>query len=293
MILQMHNEKGYISLVKHVLDNGTSEETRNGTTISTFGEMMKFSLENNTVPFITTKKLAWKTCLKELLWFIKGSTSNKELQSQNVHIWDGNGSTEFLKSRNLNYKEGDLGPIYGFQWRHFNAPYTDCYDNYEGMGIDQLTEIVETLKDPVKRSSRRIILSAWNPCQISEMALPPCHVLCQFHVSNGSRLHCCLYQRSGDIGLGVPFNIASYSLLTHIIAKICGLEAYEFTHFLGNAHIYEEHIDALKEQIKNIPKPPPSIEFTRDLKNIDDLNFSDIKINNYIHHDTIAMKMKV
>ena len=283
----------YVKLINNVLENGTMEETRNGNTISTFGEMMKFSLENNKIPFITTKKLAWKTCLKELLWFINGSTDNGILQKQNVKIWNANASKEFKQKYGIYYDdENDLGPIYGHQWRHFNAPYKDCHTDYSNSGVDQIKQIIDLLKNPETRTSRRIILSAWNPCQIKEMALPPCHILCQFHVSKGNRLHSCLYQRSGDIGLGVPFNIASYSLLTHIIAKICNLEAYEFTHFIGNAHIYEEHISALKEQIKNEPLEIPTIEFTRDIKDINDINFDDIKINNYKHHNVVNMEMK-
>tara|TARA_B100001287_G_C22611192_1_gene495235 strand:- start:48 stop:917 length:870 start_codon:yes stop_codon:yes gene_type:complete len=287
------SEIEYLKLIDNVLENGTMEETRNGNTISTFGEMMKFSLENNKIPFITTKKLAWKTCLKELLWFINGSTDNGILQKQNVKIWNANASKEFKQKYGIYYDdENDLGPIYGHQWRHFNAPYKDCHTDYSNSGVDQIKQILDLLKNPETRTSRRIILSAWNPCQIKEMALPPCHILCQFHVSKGNRLHSCLYQRSGDIGLGVPFNIASYSLLTHIIAKICNLEAYEFTHFIGNAHIYEEHISALKEQIKNEPLEIPTIEFTRDIKDIDDIKFDDIKINNYKHHNVVNMEMK-
>tara|TARA_B110000305_G_scaffold231509_1_gene285113 strand:- start:13038 stop:13913 length:876 start_codon:yes stop_codon:yes gene_type:complete len=290
------NELGYISLIEKVLSEGTMEETRNGKTKSLFGEMMRFSLQNNQIPFITTKKLAWKTCLKELLWFINGSTDNSDLVNNNVNIWTGNAEEykdRMEKEKNIIVCDGDLGPVYGHQWRHFNADYFNCKMSYENKGVDQLREIINTLKDPEKRTSRRIILSAWNPCQIPEMALPPCHILCQFHVSNKNRLHCCLYQRSGDIGLGVPFNIASYSFLTHIIAKICGLEAYEFTHFLGNAHIYEEHINALREQCKKEIYSFPTINFKREIKDIDEVQFSDIEILNYNHHPPVKMDMKV
>lgn len=289
------NELDYINLIKKVLDEGTYESTRNGTTISIFGTMMKFSLENNVIPFITTKKLAWKTCLKELLWFINGSTNNNELTSNKVNIWTDNANEykDRMNKNGINIYDGDLGPVYGHQWRHFNAEYTDCNSDYYNKGVDQLKEIIDTLKDPIKRTSRRIIMSAWNPCQIPDMALPPCHILCQFHVSKGNRLHCCLYQRSGDIGLGVPFNIASYSFLTHIIANICGLEAYEFTHFIGNAHIYEEHIEALKQQIQNEMYDFPNINIKRKLNDIDDVMFDDIEITNYKHHSTVKMDMKV
>ena len=145
--------------------------------------------------------------------------------------------------------ENDLGPVYGHQWRHFNAPYTNCRADYSGQCVDQLQYIIDALKDPVERFSRRLVMSAWNPCQIDEMALPPCHVLCQFNVSQGNKLSCALYQRSADCGLGVPFNIASYSFLTHILAKHCGLEAYEFIYTLGNCHVYDDHVEAMKEQL--------------------------------------------
>jgi thymidylate synthase len=220
-----HDEYQYINLIKHILDYGTMIEGRNGKTLTIYGSSMHFSLENNTWPLLTSKKVAWKTCAKELFWFLKGSTSNNELQEQNVHIWDGNGSREFLDSRGLTHlEENDLGPIYGHQWRFFNAPYKNCNTHYNNKGVDQINYIIDSLKDPKERYSRRLILSAWNPQQLDEMALPPCHVLAQFNVID-NKLSCSLYQRSGDVGLGVPFNIASYSLLTHIIAKHCDLEA--------------------------------------------------------------------
>ena len=249
-------EQQYIDLIENIFENGTLESTRNGNTKAIFGNMMRFSLKDGQIPILTTKKTAWKTCLKELLWFIQGHTDNKLLKNQNVHIWDANGSREFLDSRNLtNYEEDELGPIYGFQWRHFNAPYTNSQTDYSNQGIDQLMQAITMLKDPSQRTSRRIIVSAWNPCQLDEMALPPCHVLFQFHVKQNKYLSCSLYQRSGDVGLGVPFNIASYSFLVHIIAKHCDLEPDEFVYFLGNAHIYEDHFDALQTQIKREPKP--------------------------------------
>ena len=184
----------------------------------------------------------------------KGSTDNKELQEQGVTIWNGNGSRDFLDSVGLiNYKENDLGPIYGFQWRHFNAEYNGCDSNYRNKGIDQLAYIINCLKDPDKQTSRRLIISAWNPCQLDKMALPPCHLLMQFNVRDNKYLSCSLYQRSGDIGLGVPFNISSYSLLTHLLAFHCDLVADKFIYNLGNAHIYEEHLNVLEKQINNKP----------------------------------------
>jgi thymidylate synthase len=210
--LSFHEENQYLSLISEIIEHGSMEEGRNGNALTAFGSAMHFSLENNKIPLMTTKRLAWKTCLRELLWFIKGSTDNKLLKEKNVHIWDDNGSRDFLDSRNLHHlEEDDLGPVYGHQWRFFNASYTTCNDDYTGKGVDQLEYIINTLKDPTQRNSRRLVMSAWNPCQIDEMALPPCHVLCQFNVIKGNELSCSLYQRSGDVGLGVPFNIASYS----------------------------------------------------------------------------------
>ena len=287
----IHPEKQYLNLISELLEEGNIETGRNGNTYSNIGGAMYFSLENNEIPILTTKKVAVKTCLKELLWFIRGNTSNELLTKQGVHIWDANASKDFLESRNLNYCEGDLGPVYGHQWRFFNATYEDCNTDYGGQGIDQLQNIIDDLKDPEKRYSRRHVISCWNPCQIGEMALPPCHVLFQFHVTRKNKLSCTLYQRSGDVGLGVPFNILSYSALTCLIAKHCGLEPYEFIYYLGNTHIYEEHAECLKEQIKRQPFdfPKLSIKFPRD--NIDDYQLDDFVITDYKYHEKIKMKM--
>ena len=291
---EKHEENQYLKLIKDIDTFGTMENGRNGNAKTIFGSGMHFSLQDGTIPILTTKKVAWKTCLKELLWFIKGSTDNKELQEQNVKIWNDNASRDFLDSRGLNYEENDLGPIYGHQWRHFNAKYKDegCKASYEGEGIDQLQNIINALNDPEQRYSRRLVMSAWNPQQIDDMALPPCHILCQFCVTDGNKLSCSLYQRSGDVGLGVPFNIASYAFLTHILANHCGLEAEEFVYFLGNAHIYEEHIDALKPQILKEPYPFPTIEFKENVSDINNINIDSIKIAHYNHHETIKMEMK-
>ena len=288
-----HPEYQYLKLIKDIKANGSSEETRNGETLSLFGYSMRFSLANGSVPLLTTKKLAWKTCFKELEWFLKGSTDNDELIEKNVHIWDGNATREFLDSRGLtNNKVGDLGPIYGHQWRHYNAPYEGCSADYTGKGIDQIAYIIDCLKDPAKRSSRRMVMSAWNPCQMNEMAIPPCHVLAQFYVRQGKYLSCSLYQRSGDVGLGVPFNIASYSFLTHILAKHCGLEAEEFVHFLGDAHIYKQHIDVLNEQTYREPKPFPRMVLKTQHSNIEDYSIDDIEWTEpYEHHPPIKMEL--
>lgn len=288
-----HDEYQYINLIDDILNYGTLEESRNGNAYTVFGSSMHFSLENNVVPFMTTKKLAWRTCLRELLWFIKGDTNNKHLKEQNVKIWNGNASREFLDSRGLtNLEEDDLGPVYGHQWRHFNAEYKNCNTDYSGKGVDQLSYIINSLKDPKEIKSRRLVMSAWNPCQIEQMALPPCHVLCQFNVTDGNKLSCSLYQRSGDIGLGVPFNIASYSILTHLIAHHCNLDATDFYYYLGNCHIYDDHVEQLREQIVRIPYQFPTIKITELCEDIDDYNQNMFLIDNYQYHEIIKMNMR-
>ena len=284
-----NSEYQYLQLLQTILDNGKWEYGRNGRVKSIFGHTMRFSLKNNSIPILTTKKTAWKTCLKELLWFISGKTNNKLLQAQGVHIWDANANPEFLEGRGLNhYEDGELGPIYGHQWRHFGAPWKGDRDYY-GLGVDQLQNIIDELKNPETRTSRRIILSAWNPCQLDKMALPPCHIMCQFNVHDGNKLSCALFQRSGDSFLGVPFNIASYSFLTHLLAHHCGLEAYEFVHFLGNAHLYEQHVDAAQLQLSREPNDPPCLHIKQLKENINDYKVDDFEINNYFSHDAIKV----
>jgi thymidylate synthase len=299
-------EQQYLDLIKDILLRGTWEEGRNGKTKSIFGSMMRFSLADGKIPILTTKKTAWKTCLKELLWFIRGETDNTLLKEQGVHIWDGNSTREFLDSRGLTrYEVDELGPIYGRQWRHFNAPYitnkerkmAEClpeseqaYYNVKG-GVDQLQQIIDALKDPAQRTSRRLVMTAWNPCQLDDMALPPCHILCQFNVHNGDQLSCAMYQRSNDEACGTPFNIASYSFLTHLIAKHCGLQAYEFVYFKGNCHIYEEHIEGAKLQITREPYPFPTVSIKQVRDNINDYQVDDFILENYQHHDPIKFQM--
>lgn len=297
-------EYQYLNLINNILENGTWEIGRNGRTKSLFGQSMRFSLQNGQIPILTTKKTAWKTCLKELLWFISGKTDNTLLKEQGVHIWDANGTREFLDSRGLqDYEVDELGPIYGHQWRHFNKPYVckkqreltsgwrdECLIK-EDDGIDQLQQIIDTLKDPSQRTSRRMIMSAWNPCQLDDMALPPCHILCQFNVHDGNKLSCMMIQRSNDEACGTSFNIASYSFLTHLLAKHCGLEAYEFVYFKGNCHIYEEHIDGLKLQITREPYPFPTVSIKQVRENINDYQVEDFIIHNYQHHPPIKFQM--
>ena len=295
--MSVHEETQYIDLVKRIIDIGSIEPGRNGNTISLFGNSMRFSLANDRIPILTTKKTAWKTCLKELLWFISGKTDNKILQCENVHIWDDNASSEFMNSRGLGfYPDGILGPIYGYQWRHFGAKYNpetgECASSNDS-GVDQLQQIVDQLKDPIKRNSRRLIMTAWNPTQLDDMALPPCHILCQFNVHGGNKLSCALYQRSGDIGLGVPFNIASYSFLTHLIARHCNLEPYEFVYFLGNAHIYDDHVESMKEQTQRQPFDFPTLNITTIRDKIDEYVPSDFVVSGYKSHEPISMKMRM
>ena len=286
-----HPEEQYLQLIRDLLNEGSLENPRNGNTFANIGSAMYFSLENNTIPILTTKKVAVKTCLKELLWFIRGNTDNKLLKNQNVHIWDLNASKDFLESRGLPYEEDDLGPVYGHQWRFFNATYSDCNENYENKGIDQLQTVINNIKNPETRYSRRHIVSAWNPCQIDKMALPPCHVMFQFHITKENKLSCTLYQRSGDVGLGVPFNIMSYSALTFLIAKHCDLEPYEFIYYLGNTHIYEDHKEALETQIKRVPYDFPRMSIKNKRHNINDYELEDFVIENYQYHETIKMNM--
>lgn len=287
----LHEEYQYLNLLENIIENGTWEETRNGKTKSVFGHMMRFSLKNGKIPILTTKKTAWKTCLRELLWFISGKTNNTILKDQGVHIWDANAAPDFLESRGLShYSEGELGPIYGHQWRHFNAKWEGDED-YNGDGIDQLQQIIDALKDPSQRTSRRLIMTAWNPCQLNEMALPPCHILCQFNVHNGNQLSCSMYQRSIDSVLGQPFNIASYSFLTHLLAKHCGLEAYEFVYFMGNCHIYEDHMEGAKMQIAREPLSFPTVSIKQVRDNINDYTIEDFEIHNYQHHPQIKFQM--
>jgi thymidylate synthase len=288
-----HDENQYLKLLDDIMKYGTMEKGRNGNALTIYGSAMHFNLINNNLPILTTKKVAWKTCLRELLWFIRGQTDNEILQKQKVKIWDANASREFLDSQNLQQlEENDLGPIYGHQWRHFNALYISCKEDYTDKGIDQLQYIINNLKDPNTRTSRRLVMSAWNPCQLSEMALPPCHVLTQFNVTENRYLSCSMYQRSGDVGLGVPFNIASYSILTQLIAHHCDLEAKEFIYHLGNCHIYDDHIEPLKEQINRVPFEFPKLKITKKYLTIEEYQEDDFILENYQFHNFIKMEMR-
>jgi len=287
----LHEEYQYLSAIRQIIEQGVATEDRTGVgTLSMFGMQMRFDLRKS-FPLLTTKRTFWRGVLEELLWIVKGDTNTKNLSDKGVKIWDANGSREFLDKRGLQHREeGDLGPVYGFQWRHFGAKYVDMHTDYTGQGVDQLAECIKKIKeDP---TDRRILLSAWNPADLGQMALPPCHMFCQFYVANG-KLSCLMYQRSCDMGLGVPFNIASYSLLTCMMAQVCGLQPGEFIHTLGNAHIYKNHVDPLKEQLQRTPRPFPVLRINPAVQDIDGFKASDFEILGYNPHGKIAMEMAV
>lgn len=282
-----NDEKQYIDLLKDILYKNNIKDSRNSKVISQFGEKMTFDLRKG-FPLLTTKRMPFKTILRELLWFINGCTDNDKLNEKKVHIWDQNGSKEFLESRGLNYEENDLGPVYGFQWRHFGATYINRYTDYTGLGEDQLKNIINLIKtDP---TSRRIILSAWNPCDLDKMALPPCHVMVQFSIDK-EFIDAQLYQRSGDMFLGVPFNIASYSILLHIIGSITGYTPRYFHHVLGDAHIYMNHIDAITEQIFRIPMSFPTLVLKNKINDIDNIDEDNFILKDYNCYPTIKAEM--
>lgn len=287
----LHEEYQYLDAIRDIIENGISMDDRTGTgTRSMFGKMMRFDLQHS-FPLLTTKRTFWRGVLEELLWFVKGDTNAKHLADKGVKIWDANGSREFLDGRGLAHREeGDLGPVYGFQWRHFGAKYVDMHTDYTGKGVDQLAECIRKIKeDP---TDRRILLTAWNPADLAEMALPPCHMFCQFYVAEG-KLSCLMYQRSADMGLGVPFNIASYAVLTLMVAQVCGLQPGEFVHTLGNAHVYNNHIEPLKQQLERTPRPFPVLRVNPDVKDIDGFKSADFELIGYNPHGKIAMEMAV
>lgn len=286
-------EAQYLNLIKEILSKGTKKHDRTGVgTISRFGAMMRFSLQNNTFPLLTTKKMAIRSILEELLFFVRGETNNDILKEKNVHIWTGNSTREFFDKQGITRREGDLGPVYGFQWRHYGAGYTTCEEDYSNKGIDQLQNVINEIKN--NPDSRRLIVISWNPIQLKEMALPPCHLLFQFNVTNGF-LNCALYQRSGDVGLGIPFNIASYAMLTYMIAYLTDLQPGEFVHFIADAHIYTNHVDQLSEQILRTPYPFPKLFLRPKVKRnkIEEFEYEDFVIEDYKSHGILKMQMAV
>jgi dihydrofolate reductase/thymidylate synthase len=289
-----HQEQQYLDLIRSIIDTGVQRGDRTGTgTLSQFGAQMRFSLRDGQLPLLTTKRTFWRGVAEELLWFISGTTNANLLAEKDIHIWDGNGSREFLDSRGLNHREqGDLGPVYGFQWRHFGAKYKDMHTDYTGQGVDQLKDCIhKIIHNP---EDRRIIMSAWNPADLDEMALPPCHMFCQFYVDTAkNELSCQMYQRSADMGLGVPFNIASYALLTHMMAQVTGRKPGDFIHTIGDAHVYLNHVEPLKEQLKRTPRPFPKIKINPDKTDIDGFSMEDFQVIGYQPLKAIKMDMAV
>lgn len=290
------NEAGYLSLVNDVLTKGRLSENRTGIrTLSLFGDQLRYCLRDNKLAMLTTKFVSFSSVFYELLWFIRGETNQKTLADKNVHIWRANSTREFLDSRKLyHYKEFEsLGPIYGFQWRHFGAKYYDSYTSYVGQGVDQLKNCIHQIRN--EPNSRRIIMSAWNPVDLNKMVLPPCHVMFQFEVDQERKeLSGHLYQRSADLLLGVPYNLLSYSLLLHIIAHKCSLSAGDLVCSYGNVHVYENHIENAKIQLSREPLTPPQIvmRFNKDT-NIEDLTLGDFIVKDYNHHGKLNFKMAV
>ncbi|KNC46776.1 bifunctional dihydrofolate reductase-thymidylate synthase 2/DHFR-TS [Thecamonas trahens ATCC 50062] len=284
-------ELGYLDLIRRVLADGFERDDRTGVgTFSLFGEKLEFDLGDG-FPLLTTKRVFWRGVAEELLWFVSGSTNANELAAKGIRIWDGNSSREYLDSIGLTEREvGDLGPVYGFQWRHFGAAYTDMHADYSEEGVDQLARIIETIT--TKPHDRRMVMSAWNPAALAEMALPPCHMFCQFYVADG-KLSCQMYQRSCDIGLGVPFNIASYALLTHMVAHVTGLGVGKLTLVMGDAHVYKNHVEPLQRQLERFPRAFPSLRINREVASIDDFDFTDFEVVGYKPMKGIKMQMAV
>ncbi len=283
------NEEGYLNLLKEVYNNGTKKKTRNGYTYSYFGSLLKFNLNNgNSFPLLTTKKVFIRGIIEELLWFLRGSTNSKELEAKGINIWQKNSTREYLDSIGLyNYPEGELGPIYGFQWRSFNYK------------VDQIKYLLEELE---LNNSRRALISAWNPCQLKEQALPPCHLIYNFYKNDNENLSCMMYMRSADLFLGVPFNIASTSLLCMIIAKVMGMKTKDICISICDNHIYEEHIEAIKEQLNNEILESPQMKIKKEIdihisidekiKWIEELKFEDFELSNYKSYNYIKAIMK-
>lgn len=301
--------KTYLETLKQVLEQGTTRNDRTGTgTISLFGMQQRYNLAES-FPAVTTKKLAWKACVGELLWFLEGSGDERRL-AEITHgsaegkatIWTPNALAPYWKPKAK--FEGDLGRVYGVQWRkwktfvkHSGEQFKDSFGSWftssssvEERTVDQIQSLIDGIKkDP---HGRRHILSAWNPGEIDQMALPPCHVLAQFYVADG-KLSCQMYQRSCDMFLGVPFNIASYSLLTHLIAQVCDLDVGEFVHTLGDAHIYLNHVEQVKEQLQREPLPAPQLWLNPEIKDINKFTMADIRLIGYESYDSIKAPMAV
>jgi len=283
------NERGYLTLLEDVYNTGIKKENRNGFTYSSFGALLKFNINNGlSFPLLTTKKVFFRGIVEELLWFLKGSTNSKELEEKGINIWKGNSTKEYLNSVGLfDNEEGELGKVYGYEWRSFNGYF------------DQIKYIIQELS---LNNSRRALLSAWNPCDLKEQALPPCHLLYNFFKIDNENLNCMMYMRSADLFLGVPFNIASTALLAMIIGKVMGMKINEICISICDCHIYEEHIEAVKEQIMRDIYKSPVVEIKKDIdknlsidekiKWIEELKYEDFELSDYTCHPTIKAIMK-
>lgn len=280
-----HIDHTYFDLINDVLTNGVEKTDRTGTgTISVFGRQVRYDLSLG-FPILTSKRVHWKSVVGELLWFLKGDTNVKWLNENGISIWD-----EWAD------KDGNLGPVYGHQWRKWDHMFWGPYnpnsvgDGPDEIEIDQIKEVIQQIK--TNPDSRRLIVSAWNVGDIPKMALAPCHTMFQFYVVNG-KLSCQLYQRSGDLGLGIPFNVASYALLTHMIAQVCGLEVGEFVHTFGDLHIYSNHVEALKQQLHRAPYPMPRLVLDKSVTDIDGFDFDKVTLDSYQHHPSIKLPVAV
>ena len=295
------SEQAYLDLCKTILEQGEVRHTRNGTTRSIFGAQLRFDLREG-FPLLTTKKMFYRGIVEELLWFLRGQTDNRILKEKGVHIWDGNTTREYLDGRGLTtYPADECGPIYGYQWRRFNATYQGRDTSIQQISteppeVDQVKEVIRLLRDDP--TSRRIILSGWNPQQLRAMCLEPCHVLYQFYVDAEGGLRCSMYQRSADFFLGVPFNIASCALLTSILADISGLKPREVIISFGDAHIYEEHADVVRTQLTRTPYPYPTLRLKQSgigTLDIDDylarVTAEDFVVEKYTSHPALKARM--
>ena len=295
--MSKHSEYSYLNALKQILEDGEDRPDRTGVgTKSIFGLQMRFDLAQG-FPAVTTKKLAWRACVSELLWFIEGSGDENRLKeilhgdrySEKKTIWSDNTKADYWTKKRLQRHAGDLGRVYGVQWRRWRAPLVRI-NKVVLQNCDQLLSLIEGIKaDPY---SRRHIITAWNPGELELMALPPCHMMSQFYVNNG-KLSCQMYQRSADMFLGVPFNIASYALFTHMIAQVCNLEVGELIITIGDAHIYSNHIEQVTEQLKRKPLPLPTLKLNPEIEVITDFDMKDIELVDYQCHEAIAAPMAV
>ena len=284
----MFGETQYLALLQNLLDS-KERQTRNSQTLSSFGKRIVIDMKDDTVPLLTTKRMAWKTIIRELLWFVRGDTDNQKLIDEKVYIWTGNSSRQFLDSRGLiNREVNDLGPIYGFQWRHSGATYKDCHTSYKGQGVDQLEYCRKLIIDDP--TSRRIIFTAWNTIDIPKMALPPCHILGQWYVDD-DKLSLQVYQRSGDAFLGVPFNLFSYSVLLYMMAHLTNKKVGALFYILGDAHIYEKHIDVVKMQLSQPIHNPPTFKIVKECKCWEDFTLDCFELIDYEYGQSLKAEM--